>query len=223
MRKTTQIARSIWDNKEFSNRRGTEDLQKLFHSSKFAYPKSEHLIKRILEIATINGDIVLDYHLGSGTTAAVAHKMGRQYIGIEQMDYIKDVTLERMNKVLTGEQGGISGAVEWQGGGEFVYCELKKYNEVFIEQIQAAGDTAELKKIWKDMKEKSFLDWNVDLRKLEEAFTEWEKSSLNRQKKALIELLDMNQLYVNYSEMDDKNFKCSDAEKKFSASFYGNK
>ncbi|MGQ4005332.1 site-specific DNA-methyltransferase [Francisellaceae bacterium CB300] len=88
--------------------------------------KPEKLLKRVLEIGSNKNDIVLDFHLGSGTTSAVAHKMGRQYIGIEQMDYIQDITVERMKKVIDGEQGGISKSVNWQDGGEFVYAELKQ-------------------------------------------------------------------------------------------------
>ncbi len=65
----------------------------------FAFPKPEALLKRIIEISTKENDIILDFHLGSGTTSAVAHKMGRQYIGIEQMDYIENVTIERLKKV----------------------------------------------------------------------------------------------------------------------------
>ena len=86
------------------------------------FPKPEGTIKRIIEISTSENDIVLDFFLGSGTTAAVAHKMNRQYIGIEQMDYIETVSVERMKKVINGEQGGISKDVKWQGGGSFVYC-----------------------------------------------------------------------------------------------------
>ena len=90
--------------------------------------KPEDLLKRVLLIATNKNDLVLDFHLGSGTTCAVAHKMGRRYIGIEQMDYIEDITVERMKKVIEGEQGGISKAIEWSGGGSFVYAELKELN-----------------------------------------------------------------------------------------------
>lgn len=68
----------------------------------------------------------MDFHLGSGITCAVAHKMGWCYIGIEQMDYIEDIAVERMKKVIGGEQGGISKSVEWSGGGSFVYAELKE-------------------------------------------------------------------------------------------------
>ncbi|MCW8953442.1 MAG: site-specific DNA-methyltransferase [Sulfurimonas sp.] len=88
--------------------------------------KSEALLKRIIEISTNKNDLVMDFHLGSGTTCAVAHKMGRRYIGIEQMDYIEDIAVERMKKVIEGEQSGISKTLTWQGGGSFVYAELKQ-------------------------------------------------------------------------------------------------
>ncbi|MGJ0371291.1 site-specific DNA-methyltransferase [Aliarcobacter cryaerophilus] len=88
--------------------------------------KPEDLLKRILLISTDENDLVMDFHLGSGTTCAVAHKMGRRYIGIEQMDYIEDIAVERLKKVIDGEQGGISKALNWKGGGDFVYAELKQ-------------------------------------------------------------------------------------------------
>ena len=88
--------------------------------------KPEEMIMFLFELFTKKDDFVLDYHLGSGTTCAVAHKMGRRYIGIEQMDYIEDIAVERMKKVIAGEQGGISKSVEWSGGGSFVYAELKE-------------------------------------------------------------------------------------------------
>jgi adenine-specific DNA-methyltransferase len=82
--------------------------------------KPELILQRIIELSTNEDDIVLDYFAGSGTTAAVAHKMDRQYIGIEQMDYINDLTLTRLNKVLHGDSSGVSKIVNWQGGGSFV-------------------------------------------------------------------------------------------------------
>lgn len=88
--------------------------------------KPEKILERIIKMSTSSNDLVLDFFMGSGTTCAVAHKMGRQYIGIEQMDYIEDITVERMKKVIDGEQGGISKSVNWQGGGDFVYAELKQ-------------------------------------------------------------------------------------------------
>jgi len=102
---------------------GTNEINEL--GLDFSNPKPEQIIKFLIESVTKPNDIVLDYHLGSGTTCAVAHKMGRRYIGIEQMDYIEDIAVERLKKVIDGEQGGISKAVNWNGGGDFVYAELK--------------------------------------------------------------------------------------------------
>ena len=79
---------------------------------------------RIFAIATNPGDIVLDSFLGSGTTAAVAHKMGRRYIGIEMGEHAQTHCLPRLEKVIDGEQGGISQQVGWQGGGGFRFCKL---------------------------------------------------------------------------------------------------
>ena len=90
----------------------------------FDTPKPERLIQRILQIATNEGDLVLDSFLGSGTTAAVAHKMGRRYIGIEMGDHAVTHCAPRLKKVIEGEQGGISEAVGWKGGGGFRFYRL---------------------------------------------------------------------------------------------------
>jgi len=90
----------------------------------FGTPKPERLLQRIIHIATNPGDIVLDSFLGSGTTAAVAHKMGRRYIGIEMGEHARTHCLPRLQKVVDGEQGGISQAVGWQGGGGFRFFSL---------------------------------------------------------------------------------------------------
>ncbi len=90
----------------------------------FDTPKPESLIERIVHIATNKNDLVLDSFLGSGTTAAVAHKMGRRYIGIEMGEHAKTHCIPRLQKVIEGEQGGISQSVEWQGGGGFGFYTL---------------------------------------------------------------------------------------------------
>jgi len=182
--------------------------------------KPEQLISRIIELSTRPNDIVLDYHLGSATTAAVAHKMGRQYIGIEQMDYIEPIAVERLKKVIDGEQGGISKSVNWQGGGSFVYLELKKYDEIFIEQIEDAKDTEALLQIWEQMKAKSFLNYNVDIKKQDAHLEEFKALSLAEQKQHLCKLLDKNQLYVNLSSLNDTDFECTNEEKKVTKDFY---
>lgn len=182
--------------------------------------KPEQLLKRILELTTKHSDIVLDYHLGSGTTIAVAHKMGRQYIGIEQLNYNENDSVIRLKNVVNGDESGVSKTLKWQGGGEFVYLELKKYNENFVEQIEASKDTKALLKIWEDMKAKSFLNYNVDLKKQEAHIEEFKALTLTEQKQHLVELLDKNQLYVNLSSLNDKYFSVSAEEKKVTQDFY---
>ncbi|SFV51223.1 Type III restriction-modification system methylation subunit [hydrothermal vent metagenome] len=119
------VSTTLWSDLDTTTN-ATKHLEKLFGEKLFSTPKPENLIQRIIELSTNKNDLVLDFHLGSGTTCAVAHKMGRKYIGIEQMDYIEDIAVERMKKVIEGEQGGISKALEWKGGGSFVYAELKE-------------------------------------------------------------------------------------------------
>ena len=220
-RSTSKRQRSVWDEKEFVNERGTEHIKALFGRKVFDYPKSEYLIARIIELSSDVGDIVLDFHLGSGTTATAAHKMGRQYIGIEQMDYITEVTVPRLNKVIVGEQGGISESVNWQGGGNFIYCELMQYNEAFMDQVQSARSTEELLDIWHEMLKESFLNWYVKPGKPEEAEADFVAiNNVEKQKQLLAELLDKNQLYVHLSEMDDTNFEVSEEDKVLNHEFY---
>ena len=108
-----------------SNRNSKSEQAALFGTEDaFTTPKPERLVQRILEIATDEGDLVMDSFLGSGTTAAVAHKMGRRWIGIEMGDHAKTHCAVRMRKVVDGEQGGISKAVKWNGGGGFRFYEL---------------------------------------------------------------------------------------------------
>ncbi|HCR77233.1 MAG TPA: restriction endonuclease subunit M, partial [Chryseobacterium sp.] len=184
--------------------------------------KPEELIKFLIELFSNTGDIVLDYHLGSGTTAAVSHKLKRQYIGVEQVQNQIDLIKCRMVNVINGDTTGISkdDDVNWQGGGSFIYLGLKKYNQTFIEKIEAAEDTAELLRIWEEMKSRSFLNYNVDLKKQEQHLDDFKALSLKEQKQHLCELLDKNQLYVNLSSLNDENFKCTEEEKIVTQDFY---
>ncbi len=204
----------------------TQELKKLFGDKIFGTPKPESLIQEILEIGSQEGDLILDFQLGSGTTAAVAHKMGRQYIGIEQMDYIQTTPVERLKKVIAGEQGGISESVSWKGGGDFVYLELLKYNEAFMERIHEVKFGKELVRIWQDMAENSFLNWYVNPKIPEEALGDFkaigaEENGFEKQKHLLGEMLDKNQMYVNLSEIDDLQFNVSDKDKALNKAFYG--
>lgn len=214
-----KVAKTIWDDLETTTN-GTQHLKNLFSNQAFSNPKPEGFIKRIIDLATTENDIILDYHLGSGTTASTAHKMNRQYIGIEQMDYIETVAVERLKKVIEGEQGGISKSVNWQGGGSFIYLELKKYNQTFIEKIEEAKDEKTLLQIWEEMKAKSFLNYNIDIQKQEQCIEDFKALNLHEQKQHLCELLDKNQLYVNLSSLNDKNFECTPEEQKVTREFY---
>jgi adenine-specific DNA-methyltransferase len=187
--------------------------------------KPEKLLKRIIEMSADPKDIVLDYHLGSGTTAAVAHKLGCQYLGVEQLEYGENDSIVRLNNVINNDQSGISKIVNWKGGGEYICCELMKYNEAFIERIQKAKSSQELLGIWREMAEGSFLNWYVNPEMPREAIRDFEEigkreNGLETQKNILAELLDKNQLYVNLSEIDDAQFQVSDEDKALNISFY---
>ncbi|HOJ67141.1 MAG TPA: hypothetical protein PLZ54_09235, partial [Paludibacteraceae bacterium] len=106
------------------------------------------------------------------------------------------------------------------GGGSFVYLELKKYNQTFIEQIENAKDTDTLLQIWEQMKVKSFFKYSVDLQEFQASIEEFKQFELNKQKEILCELLDKNQLYVNLSSLGDADFACTEEEKKVTKDFY---
>jgi len=182
--------------------------------------KPEKLIKRILELTTDENDLVLDYHLGSGTTAAVAHKMKRRYIGIEQLNYGENDSVVRLGKVIKGEQTGISKNLNWIGGGSFIFFELKKYNQLFIEKIENCYKTDELIKIWNEIKNRSFIKYNVDIKKQDELIEVFKSLKITEQKKLLIEILDKNQIYVNLSSLMDKDFNIDQIDIKTTKLFY---
>ncbi len=158
--------------------------------------------------------------MGTGTTCAVAHKMGRQYIGVEQLDYGENSAVVRLKNVIKGDRTGISKEVNWQGGGDFVYMELMKLNESYVEKIQDAKTTEELLNTWKDMKHNKFLSYRVDPKLFDENIEEFKNLSLDDQKKLLLEMLEYNDLYVNYSEIDDAIYNMNDDDKKLNKEFY---
>jgi len=216
--------------KKTTNKKGTDEIVEIFGEKIFPYPKNELLLKHIIDYSTSEGDIVMDFFLGSGTTAAVSHKMNRQFIGCEQMDYINNVTIERLKKVIDGEQGGISKDVDWQGGGSFIYAELKKANAYFIDQIEEAKDTETLWKIWEEMQRTGFISYRLNRNSMEllnstiKSNGKYEDGqsplSLEEVKQLLIEILDKNQLYVNYSEIEDETYQISDEDKRLNRNFY---
>lgn len=181
--------------------------------------KSEKLIERIINAHTKPGDIVLDFFGGTGTTGAVAHKMGRKYILFEQLDKHIDIMIRRLNKVIEGEQSGISKRNNWTGGGSFIYCELMENSMELINKIKEADESSinSLKeKIYNDDRICSFISQND----LKNADTEFKNMTLEEKKKALILIIDKNKLYVNLSDINDEEFKINSQDKKFTESFY---
>ncbi|SUB57997.1 DNA adenine methyltransferase YhdJ [Peptostreptococcus anaerobius] len=183
--------------------------------------KPESLLKRIVLLTTQPNDIVLDFFMGTATTQAVALKLNRKFIGIEQMDYIKEKSIKRLVNVIKGEDRGISKSVNWQGGGSFVYCELLEDNESLISELQDAKDSDSVKKILNKAINNGKLIPSVLPSDLKESQDEFDKLSLDEQKNIVMELLNKNQLYVNLSDIDDEDYKVSEADKAFTISFYG--
>ncbi|RPF69839.1 site-specific DNA-methyltransferase [Helicobacter pylori] len=184
----------------------------------FKGQKPESLIQRILEVSTNENDLVLDFFAGSGTTCAVAHKMKRRYIGIEQMDYIETITKERLKKVIEGEQGGISKKCDFKGGGSFVYAELKEVNLEVKKQILNAKSKSECLKIFNDLNER-FLkraDCKIDGIHSEE----FQNLDLNEQKRIYCALLDSNEDYLNLGDIDEDAWGIDKITKKYNEIFY---
>ena len=188
----------------------------------FVGQKPEALIERILSIGTSESDIVLDYHLGSGTTAAVAHKMNRQYIGIEQLDYGENDSVVRLQNVINGDQTGISKSVNWQGGGSFVYLELAKKNETALEQISDCKSLVELTESFDELCSKYFLHYNVRVKEFRKEIESerFKQLNLKQQKEMFSRMLDLNQLYVNTDDRHDKNTGLTEDDIAITEDFY---
>ncbi len=184
----------------------------------FKGQKPESLIQRILEVSTNENDLVLDFFAGSGTTCAVAHKMKRRYIGIEQMDYIETITKERLKKVIEGEQGGISKKCDFKGGGNFVYAELKEVNLEIKKQILNANSKSECLKIFNALN-KRFLK-RADGKTDEIHSEEFQNLDLNEQKRIYCASLDSNEDYLNLGDIDEDAWEIDEITKKYNEIFY---
>ncbi len=227
---------SWWPNEEVGhNQEAKRESIALFGvADAFPTPKPERLLQRIIHIGSSVDETVLDFFAGSATTAAVAHKMNRRWITIEQMDYVETVTLERLKKVVGGntvegaivnDTGGISESVNWQGGGDFIYCELMQYNQAYMDRIQAAKSSEELVALWREIAANSFLNWYVNPETPDDAVDDFiaigqSVNGLDNQKRLLAELLNKKELYVKLSEIDDEDFAVSVGDKALNQQFY---
>lgn len=202
---------------KYSNTQSNRHIKEL--QLGFTYSKPEALIMEILDYSTKKGDLVMDFFAGSGTTLAVAHKMNRRWVGIEQMDYIENITKERLKKVILGEQGGVSKIVGWNPteatllekedlSNSFLYAELMPLNETYKKLIIDANEEIISDVILK-MQKNAFLDYRVDFARavVDEDFI---SLSLDDKKKILLQCLDSNLSYVPFSEIKDSEFGISD-------------
>ncbi|GAA7186315.1 DNA methyltransferase [Helicobacter pylori] len=215
----------IWNGNEYDDLNSIaivsysgETVSKMLGTEEIKGQKSEKLIQRILEASTNENDLVLDFFAGSGTTCAVAHKMKRRYIGIEQMDYIETITKERLKKVIEGEQGGISKKCGFKGGGNFVYAELKEVNLEIKKQILNAKSKSECLKIFNALNER-FLK-RADGKIGEIHSEEFQNLDLNEQKRICCKLFDSNEDYLNLGDIDEDAWGIDKITKKYNEIFY---
>lgn len=217
--KTGRKPKTIWSDSRYdASANGTMLLKKLFDGDKpFSYPKSLYTVKDCIQMFTDScaGDIVLDFFGGSGTTAHAVLELNseddgnRQFIICEQMDYIGSVTVPRLRKIL--------GPYD-----KFVYCELAKLNQKYVDIIQSANDD-NIASVWEEMQKTGFISSKINPKDVDTRADDFKALSLENKKRLLMELLDLNQLYINYCDIDDETFGVSDGDKAFTKSFYGDK
>ncbi len=217
-REKATMARSVWWDKTVNSERGTLHIKALFNGKVFNHPKPEETLWRIIEMATKRGDIVLDFFAGTGTTGAVALKTGRRFILCEQMDYVEKLTTKRLEKTINGEQGGISKIINWKGGGSFIYTELLEWNQKHINQLEEAKIQKQVLTICKKIEKEQFYRYKYEPKKFDSK--KFQQLDLKKQKEVLIDILDMNHLYVNKSSVDDTTFKVSEKDKALTKKFY---
>lgn len=205
---------TLWDNIQYNN---------LSKEGKIDFPngkKPEKLIQNIIEMCTDKDDYVLDFFGGSGSTAAVSHKLGRKWITIEQMDSQIKIMNERLQNVVNGiDDKGISSEIDWSGGGSYIYCEIKNDVQDFSTKINNAKNTSELLELFEFAKKSSFISYRIDPKKLKS--NEFINLSFAEQKQFLREIIDSNTLYANYADIEDTSYNVSENDKKLNYQFYG--
>lgn len=208
---------TTWWDQGFLTSTATSQLKNLMQKQVFNNPKNVDLVKTIIDLWARDNDIVLDFFAGSGTTAHAVLALNQQdggnrkFIICEQMDYVDKVTKERVRRV-------IQEINEYS----FIYCELMDANQSFLERIYNSKDTQRLLEVWDDMKKNAFLSYKVRSADIDASKKDFKTLSFEDQQRFLIATLDKNQLYVPYSEIDDKSNQITDDVKRLNHKFYGN-
>ncbi|MEO6831291.1 MAG: site-specific DNA-methyltransferase [Chitinophagaceae bacterium] len=208
---------SVWSYDEVGHTHANnEELAAMVGKGAFNNPKGTKLLKRIIKVGNVaDKEIVLDFHLGSGTTAQAVLDYNKEndtnikFIGIEQMDYIEGVTKDRIQK-----------AMEANGEGSYIFLELAKLNELYISDILKATNSEELTLILKRVENGAFVDFRVDLSNIELQESGFSKLSFENQRDFLLEVLDKNMSYIPLTEIDDADYAISDLDKSVNNMFY---
>jgi len=186
--------------------------------------KPERLLKRIIKLCTKKNDIILDFFLGSGSTAATAMKMGRRFIGIEQLTYGENDSLNRLINVINGDPSGISNDndIKWKGGGSMIYAEAKSINENFIDKLLKCNDEKEIDNLFDTIFQKGFISYRIKDQPFKQLKYEYNILDIKEKKLFIKEMLDKNMLYLSYSEIDDIDFNIDERTKQLNHKFYAN-
>jgi adenine-specific DNA-methyltransferase len=213
-----QVLKNVWTQKKYQSEfHGTNLLKKLIGKTKFSYPKSLYTVLDTIKIMTKPGDIVLDFFGGSSTTAHAVLQLNsenlaepRRFIIAEQLDEHINVSIKRLNTVMKLNKSSDS----------FIYSELANHNSKIIGEIEKAKSTNDIKLILKEVEKSDFISHKIKPQSINKNIKEFEKLSIGEQKQFLLTVLDKNQLYVNYSEINDKDYKVSKEDKALNKQFY---
>lgn len=182
--------------------------------------KPESLLRRIIYAFTDENDYILDAYFGTGTTGAVALKMNRKFIGLEQLNSHYEKCKQRLTEVINGDSSGISSEVNWQGGGSFISVELKTLNQKYVESIKMAENDDQLNSVWFEIAKSGFISSYVSPQEIDPNADDFKALSFDDKKRLFLAILDKNMLYVNYCDIDDETYDISEADKAFTNSFY---
>lgn len=196
-----------------------ETVSKMLGVEEVKGQKPEALLRRIIETSSEEGDVVLDFFAGTGTTCAAAMKLRRRWIGVEQLDYVETTTKARLRRVIQGDGVGISGQVGWTGGGSFVHARLAEWNEALARRIRNAADERELSAIADEARASGYWHYKVDRSRFD-----WDAFGalpFDDRRQILLDSLDANHLYVPYRDIADEAYGMSGPDIAVNRAFYG--
>ena len=217
--KDEMVPRSVWVGKRYdASTFGSKIVNRIIDGKTVSFPKSLYAVYDCVYSVVKNQKdaIIVDFFAGSGTTANAVVNLNiedggeRCFILVEQLEEHVAVAKERLKKEFIKNKDG-----------NFVYMELAKWNEEWIEKIEKAKTGKEIAKLWDEMKETAFLSYKVDPKTVDANAKDFADLSIADQKKFLIECLDKNQLYVNLSEIEDKEYGVNKEDIRLNKEFYG--